>query len=66
MTPTSLQAAIITAVSQIVALIVGFGILSSTTEGVVINAAAALVNVAFLIANGLHAQANATKAAAGK
>lgn len=59
MTPSSLQAAIISAATQIVALVVGFGVLSSTTEGVVINAATALVNVAFLIANGLHAQANA-------
>ena len=64
--PNSLQAGIITAVTQMIALVVGFGVLNSTVEGVVVSAATALVNVAFLIANGLHAQAAATKAAAGK
>jgi hypothetical protein len=64
-TPSSLQAAIIAAVTQIVALVVGFGLLKSTEQGVVVNAATSIVVVAFLIANSVHANADAKVEAAG-
>lgn len=56
---SSLQAAVITAVTQVAALLVGFAVLSSSTEAIVINAATAVINVAFLVANSLHANAAA-------
>lgn len=54
MNPTSLQAAIIAAVTQVLALVVSFGVLSDTTQAVVISAVTALINAAFLVAHALH------------
>lgn len=50
-----IPAAIIAAVTQIVALVVAFGVIDNTTAGIVISAATATVNAAFLIANAMHA-----------
>ncbi len=58
---SSLQAAIGAAVTQIVALVVGFGVIDSSLEGIVINSAIAAINVGFLIANALHTHAPAGK-----
>ncbi len=49
---------------QIVSLIVGFGIVSNVVAGSLISATTAAVNVAFLIAHGLHANAAAKVTAA--
>lgn len=54
---SSLQAALVALATQTVALLVGFAVLSSNTQGVVINTVTAAINVAFLIANSIHAHA---------
>lgn len=56
---SSIQAAVIALVNQIVALVVGFGIIDNARAGAVIAASVAAVNVAFLIAQSIHANAQA-------
>lgn len=53
------QSAIIAAVTQIVALVVGFGIVDSTVAGEIVAASTAVVNAAFILGNALHVLAAA-------
>lgn len=53
-TESSVTAAVIAALSQILALIVGFGIINSTQEGVIIGVTTAAVNAGALIAHAIH------------
>lgn len=46
-------------VSQITAFVVSFGIINDVQSGIVIAAATAAVNAAFLIANAVHSVAHA-------
>lgn len=59
---TTLQAAVLAAISQILSLFVAFGIMSSTTEGIVVSATAALVNAAFVIAQAIENHGKAAPA----
>ena len=56
---SSLQSALIAAVTAIVSVVVGFGILNNQVAGEITSAAGTLVAVAFLIANSVHAHASA-------
>ena len=62
----NIQAAIVAAITQAVALIVAFGVINNTTAGVIISCASAVVNAAFVIGNALeqHAKIQATAAKA--
>lgn len=53
-TESSIAAACIAALSQILALIVGFGVISSTQEGLLIAVTVAGVNAGALIAHAIH------------
>jgi len=53
-TESSVVAAVIAAVSQILALVVGFGIINSTQEGAIIALTTAAVNAGALIAHAVH------------
>lgn len=62
MSLSNIQAAIIAAVAQIVALLVSFAVVNSTEAGVIISSSTAVVNAAFLIATALHSAADAIAA----
>lgn len=59
---TITQASVMALITQIVSFVAGFGIINSTNTGVIIAAATALVNAAFLIANSFHHIANVVDA----
>lgn len=63
MSLSNIQAAVIAAVTQIVALIVAFGVVNSQTAGVLIAACVSVVNAGFLVANSIE---NHGKTTAGK
>lgn len=58
---TITQSAIIAAVTQIVALVVSFGVINSIEAGAIISASSAVVNAAFLIAAAIHQVASSQK-----
>jgi hypothetical protein len=51
---STIQTAVIAAVSQILSLVVAFGVMDSVTEGIVVSATTALVNAAFVVANAVE------------
>lgn len=53
------QSAIAAFIVQISALVGGFGVVDNTTVGIWTNVLIAIVNVAFLVANAIHALAHA-------
>lgn len=64
MTLSNVQSAVIAAVSQIVGVIVAFGIIDSNSAGIVITASISVVNAAFLVASAIHAHSAAIVKAA--
>lgn len=48
------QASIVTFVTQLASFVAGFGVINSTEVGVIVSAATAIVNAAFLVANSVH------------
>lgn len=58
------QAAIGAVVAQIVAAVVSFGLINTSEAEIILNAAAALISTAFVIANSVHHLASAKVAAA--
>lgn len=50
---SALQATIITAISEVITIIVGFGIIGESTAGQITTAAGTLVTLGFLIANAI-------------
>lgn len=61
MSLSTVQSAIIAALTQAVALVVAFGVINNTTAGVVISCATAVVNAAFVVGTALveHAKIGA-------
>ena len=60
----TIQAAVIAAVTQIIAVIVGFGVINNTAAGTVVTAATAVVNLGFLLAGSIESHGKVTAAAA--
>jgi hypothetical protein len=50
----TVQAAVIAAVTQAIALLVAFAVINSTQAGVIVATTVAVVNAAFLIANAIE------------
>lgn len=48
------QSGVIALIAQLASFVAGFGIISSTDKGLILVAATAAVNAAFLIANAVH------------
>lgn len=56
----TIQAAIVAAITQAVALVVAFGVINNTTAGVIISASAAVVNAAFVVGQAIENHGKST------
>jgi len=59
---SSLQAAILSLVTTVTSIVVGFGIINNTTAGIVVSVAGTAVAAVFQVANELHRKTEAAPA----